>query len=59
MNLSTVATDSNQKVDGELEKYSQARHQLTGPIELTPRDNTPPPGECPVAGTTISRAPAS
>jgi Flp pilus assembly protein TadD len=40
--LSTVAADSNQKVDGELEKYSQARHQQTGPIELTPRDNTLP-----------------
>jgi Flp pilus assembly protein TadD len=47
MNLSRVATDSNQKVDGELEKYSQARHQLTGPIELTPRDNTPPPSNVP------------
>ncbi len=40
--LSTVAADSNQKVDGELEEYSQARHRQTGPIELTPRYDGPP-----------------
>jgi Flp pilus assembly protein TadD len=35
--LFTVATDSDQQVDGELDKYSQERHQQTGPIDLTPR----------------------
>jgi Flp pilus assembly protein TadD len=39
--LSTVATDSNHQVDGELGKYSQERRRETGPVELTPRDNTP------------------
>jgi Flp pilus assembly protein TadD len=36
-----VASDSNHKVDGALEKYSWGRHGQTGPIELTPRDNAP------------------
>jgi Flp pilus assembly protein TadD len=40
--LSAVATESNHKVDGELDKYSQERRRETGPIELTPRDSVPP-----------------
>jgi Flp pilus assembly protein TadD len=40
--LSAVATESNHKVDGELDKYSQDRRRQTGPIELTPRDSVPP-----------------
>jgi len=39
--LSAVATDSNHKVDGELDKYSQDRRRQTGPIELIPRDSMP------------------
>lgn len=39
--LSTVAIDSNHQVDGELDKYSQDRRRQGGPIELTPRGNTP------------------
>jgi hypothetical protein len=39
--LSTVALDSNHNVNGELDKYSQDRHLLAGPIELTTRDSTP------------------
>ena len=39
--LFTVATDSNQQVDGVLDKYSQDRRKQTGPIELTPRNNAP------------------
>lgn len=35
--LSTVAVDSDGKVNGALEKYSEKRHQDTTPIELTPR----------------------
>jgi Flp pilus assembly protein TadD len=35
--LITVATDSNHEVDGELDRYSQQRHQERGPIELTLR----------------------
>jgi Flp pilus assembly protein TadD len=39
--LFAVATDSDHQVDGELDKYSQERRQLTGPIELIPRNNAP------------------
>jgi len=39
--LSAVATDSNHKVDGELDRYSRERHRQTGPIELIPRDRAP------------------
>jgi tetratricopeptide (TPR) repeat protein len=39
--LFTVAADSNQQVDGVLDKYSQDRRKQTGPIELTPRNNAP------------------
>jgi Flp pilus assembly protein TadD len=39
--LIAVAADSNNQVDSELEKYSQQRRSETGPIELTPRENTP------------------
>jgi Flp pilus assembly protein TadD len=38
--LFSVATDSNQQVGGELDRYSQQRHAETGPIELTPRGNS-------------------
>jgi hypothetical protein len=37
--LFAVATDSDHQVDGQLDRYSQQRHQETGPIELTPRGN--------------------
>jgi len=37
--LSSVATDSNHDVDGELDRYSQSRHQQTGSLELTLRSN--------------------
>jgi Flp pilus assembly protein TadD len=39
--LSAVATESNHKVDGELDKYGQVRRRQTGPIELIPRDGVP------------------
>jgi Flp pilus assembly protein TadD len=39
--LSTVAQDSNQQVGGELDRLSRERHRETGPVELTPRDNSP------------------
>jgi tetratricopeptide (TPR) repeat protein len=35
--LLTVASDSNEKVDSAIERYSQQRRRETGPIELTPR----------------------
>ncbi len=35
--LVTVAEDSDDKVDGALEKYSEQRHLETAPVELTPR----------------------
>ena len=37
LRLISVANDSNQKVDGRLETYSQERHEEQGPVELTPR----------------------
>jgi Flp pilus assembly protein TadD len=37
--LFSVAADSNRKVDGALDRYSQERRRETGPIELTPREN--------------------
>jgi len=36
--LFSVATDSNFKVDAQLARYSQQRHQEQGTIELTPRN---------------------
>jgi tetratricopeptide (TPR) repeat protein len=45
--LFSVVEDSDGKVNGALEKYSEQRHQQTAPIELTPRggatvdDNAP------------------
>ncbi|HMG85036.1 MAG TPA: tetratricopeptide repeat protein [Terracidiphilus sp.] len=38
--LNAVATDSNDKVDGALEIYSQQRRRQTGPVELTPRGDS-------------------
>lgn len=38
--LSTVASDSGQKVGDELSRYREERRRETGPIELIPRDNT-------------------
>jgi Flp pilus assembly protein TadD len=40
--LATIAADSGQLVDTELEKYSQERRRETAPIELTPRANQAP-----------------
>lgn len=39
--LFTVATGSDSQVGSELDRYSQQRHQETGPIELTPRGGVP------------------
>ncbi|HET9088495.1 MAG TPA: tetratricopeptide repeat protein [Acidobacteriaceae bacterium] len=39
--LVAVASDSGQKVDTELARYSQAERQQTGPVVLLHRDNTP------------------
>lgn len=38
--LVAVASESDLKVDGELEQYSRAQRQQTGPIELIPRNRT-------------------
>jgi Flp pilus assembly protein TadD len=37
--LFTVANESDQQMDGELDKYSQERRKQTGPIELIPRNH--------------------
>jgi Flp pilus assembly protein TadD len=39
--LATVATDSDQKVDNEIDQNAQALHRETGPVQLIRRDNTP------------------
>ncbi len=39
--LFAVAGDSGRHVDTQLDQYSQARRQETGPVELIPRNNTP------------------
>jgi len=38
--LATIAEDSNQKVGGELDAYTQSRRIEQGPVELTPRYGT-------------------
>lgn len=43
--LLTVASDSTEKVDYAIERYSQQRRRETGPIELTPRGATQQPDE--------------
>jgi Flp pilus assembly protein TadD len=40
--LLTVASSSNNGVDGALDRYSEARRRETGPIELTPRGSAGP-----------------
>ncbi len=66
--LSAVATDSDQKVDGELDEFAQARRQQTGPIELkrrndatvppSPSDQNPPSGsQSPVSPSSASQPP--
>jgi Flp pilus assembly protein TadD len=40
--LFAVAADSGRHVDTQLDQYSRARRQEAGPIELIPRNNTPP-----------------
>jgi Flp pilus assembly protein TadD len=41
--LLAVATDSDQKVDGALDQYQQARRRQAGPIQLNRRANNPGP----------------
>jgi tetratricopeptide (TPR) repeat protein len=41
--LLAVATDSDQKVDGALDQYQQARRRQAGPIQLNRRGNNPGP----------------
>jgi Flp pilus assembly protein TadD len=41
MKLSAVATDSDQKIDGEITQVNEARRQQAGPVQLKHRDNTP------------------
>ena len=40
--LSAVANDSGDKVDGALDVYSQQQRRQTGPVELTPRGDSLP-----------------
>ena len=56
--LLAVASDSNQKVDGELVAESRERRRKGGPIELKHRDNTPVVESPTPAGGPQSSAPS-
>ncbi|HWY57387.1 MAG TPA: tetratricopeptide repeat protein [Terriglobales bacterium] len=59
MRLFAVATDSDQKVDGEITRENEARRRHPGPVELKHRDNTPVVEPVPQpAGPQSSVAPA-
>jgi Flp pilus assembly protein TadD len=45
--LSAVATTSDEKIEGELDKYSQQRRRESGSIELIPRANPVPSSKSP------------
>jgi Flp pilus assembly protein TadD len=45
--LNGVATNSDQKVGTELDRYSQERRRESGSIELVPRQNQPPTSQSP------------
>jgi Flp pilus assembly protein TadD len=63
--LFAVASDSNHKVDGVLDRYSWQRHGQSGPIELTPRggasnETTPAaPSSQPAPSTATPQPPQS
>lgn len=45
--LAPIASDSNRKVDDQLEQYSRERRRETGPVELTPRGGSNTPDQSP------------
>ena len=49
--LLTVASDSTEKVDSAIERYSQQRRRETGPVELTPRGAGQEPEKRPAPST--------
>jgi Flp pilus assembly protein TadD len=57
--LSSVAEDSDQKLNGELDQFTQSRRQQQGPIELKRRGNTPEPEESPDNSSPTAPSPAS
>jgi len=59
--LSAVAIDSDQEVDGELDKYSQDRRKQTGPSELEPRGIPPgvEPGAAPEKPSSLDVSPTA
>ena len=60
--LFTLAATSNNSVDGALGRYSQARHQETGPVQLTPRgagtSTVAPQRQLPADAPTAAPSPA-
>ncbi len=62
--LFTVAAGSGRQVENQLDIYSAQRHRETGPIELTPRGNTPngdssvAPAKSHLSGTEPAAVPA-
>lgn len=57
MKLFAVASDSDQKVDGEITQENEARRRHPGPVELKHRDNTPVVEPEPQPAGTSSSAP--
>jgi Flp pilus assembly protein TadD len=59
--LSAVAADSDQGVDGELDKYSQKRRKQTGPGELVPRGiaSEAEPGTTPTQPSSLNVSPTA
>lgn len=56
--VSAVANGSDDKVGGELARYSQARHSQAGPIQLIPRDAEPESPSSPPQQTAPSGPPS-
>lgn len=57
--LAVVAVDSNTKVDHAIDLYTQQRRRETGPIELTPRDNSAPAEQQPTTNNPPSASPTT
>jgi tetratricopeptide (TPR) repeat protein len=57
--LSSVAGDSDQKLNGEIDQFTESRHQQQGPIELKRRGNTSAPEESPDNSSPAAPSPHS
>ncbi len=58
--LAVVATDSDLKVDGQIDQNQQARRRKAGPVQLNRRSNTPeaaPPSATPAPAPSVPQTP--